>query len=51
MLTWSNEKLEKFVDDLLEKERKEKEEEEIRRLQMKEDMERKEFERLKQKFG
>ena len=28
MLTWSDEKLEKFVDDLLEKERKEKEEKE-----------------------
>lgn len=51
MLTWSDEKLEKFVDDLLEKERKEKEEKEIRRLQMQEDRERKEFERLKQKFG
>ena len=51
MLTWSDEKLEKYVDDLLEKERKEKEEKEIRRRQMQEDMERKEFERLKQKFG
>jgi hypothetical protein len=51
MLTWSDEKLEQFVDDLLEKERKEKEEKEIRRRQMQEDMERKEFERLKQKFG
>ena len=51
MLTWSNEKLEKFVEDSLEKERKEKEEKEIRRLQMKEDIDRKEYERLKQKFG
>ena len=51
MLTWSDEKLDKFVYDLLEKERKEKEENEIRRRQMQEDMERKEFERLKQKFG
>ena len=51
MLTWSDEKLEKFVDDLLEKERKEKEEKEIRRLQMQEDNDRKEYERLKQKFG
>jgi hypothetical protein len=51
MLTWSDEKLEQFVDDLLEKERKEKEEKEIRRRQMQEDRERKEFERLKQKFG
>ena len=51
MLTWSDEKLEKYVDDLLEKERKEKEEKEIRRLQMQEDRERKEFERLKQKYG
>ena len=50
-LTWSDEKLEKFVDDLLEKERKEKEEKEIRRLQMQEDIDRKEYERLKQKFG
>ena len=51
MLTWSDEKLEKYVDDLLEKEQKEKEEKEIRRRQMQEDLERKEFERLKQKFG
>ena len=51
MLTWSDEKLEKYVDDLLEKERKEREENEIRRLQKQEDIERKEYERLKQKFG
>mgnify|MGYP006976590901 CR=1 FL=1 len=51
MLTWSDKKLEQFVDDLLEKERKEKEEKEIRRRQMQEDMERKEFERLKQKYS
>lgn len=51
MLTWSDEKLKKYVDDLLEKERKEKEEKEIRKLQMQEDGERKEYERLKQKFG
>lgn len=51
MLTWPDEKLEQYVDDLLEKERKEKEEKEIRRYQMQEDIERKEYERLKQKFG
>ena len=51
MLTWSDEKLEKYVDDLLEKERKEREEYEIQIRQKQEDMERKEFERLKQKFG
>ena len=51
MLTWSDEKLEKYVDDLLEKERKEKEEKEIRKRQMQEDLEKKEFERLKQKYG
>ena len=51
MLTWSDEKLEQFVDDYLEKERKEKEENEIRRRQMQEDIDRKEYERLKQKFG
>ena len=51
MLTWSDEKLEKYVDDLLEKERKEREEYEIQIRQKQEDTERKEYERLKQKFG
>ena len=51
MLTWSNEQLELFVEDSLEKERKEKEEKEIRRRQMQEDIDRKEYERLKQKYG
>lgn len=51
MLTWSDEKLVKFVEERLEAERKEREEKEIRRLQKQEDIERKEYERLKQKFG
>lgn len=51
MLTWSDEKLVKFVEERLEAERKEREEREIRRLQKQEDIERKEYERLKQKFG
>ena len=51
MLTWSDEKLVKFVEERLEEERKEREEKEIRRLQKQEDIERKEYERLKQKFG
>ena len=51
MLTWSDEKLVNFVEERLEKERKEREENEIRILQKQEDIERKEYERLKQKFG
>lgn len=51
MLTWSDEKLVKFVEELIEKERKEREEKEIQIRQKQEDIERKEYERLKQKFG
>jgi hypothetical protein len=51
MLTWSDEKLVKFVEELIEKERKEREEYEIQIRQKQEDIERKEYERLKQKFG
>jgi hypothetical protein len=51
MLTWSDEKLVKFVEELIEKERKEREENEIQIRQKQEDIERKEYERLKQKFG
>jgi hypothetical protein len=51
MLTWSDEKLLKFVEELIEKERKEREEYEIQIRQKQEDIERKEYERLKQKFG
>lgn len=47
MLTWSDEKLEKYVKGLLDKEKKIEEE----RKQKLEDAERKEYERLKQKFG
>lgn len=47
MLTWSDEKLEKYVKDILDKEKKS--EEEIK--QKKEAAERKEYERLKQKYG
>lgn len=47
MLTWSDEKLEKYVKGLLDKEKKVEEE----RKQKLEDAERKEYERLKEKFG
>lgn len=47
MLTWSDEKLEKYVKDILDKEKKIEEE----RKQKLEDAERKEYERLKEKFG
>lgn len=47
MLTWSDKKLEKYVNDILDKERKSEEE----RKQKQEEAERKEYERLKQKFG
>lgn len=47
MLTWSDEKLEKYVKELLDKEKKSEEE----RKQKKEEAERKEYERLKEKFG
>lgn len=47
MLTWSDEKLDKYVKGLLDKEKKIEEE----RKQKIEDAERKEYERLKQKFG
>ena len=47
MLTWSDEKLEKYVKKLLDKEKKSEEE----KMRKKEEAERKEYERLKQKFG
>ena len=47
MLTWSDEKLNKYVKDILDKEKKSEEE----RKRKKEEAERKEYERLKQKFG
>ena len=47
MLTWSDEKLEKYVKELLDEEKKFEEE----RKQKQEEAERKEYERLKQKFG
>ena len=47
MLTWSDEKLEKYVKNILDKEKKS--EEEIKQKQ--EEAERKEYERLKQKYG
>jgi hypothetical protein len=47
MLTWSDEKLEKYVKNILDKEKKSEEE----RKQKQEEAERKEYERLKQKFG
>lgn len=47
MLTWSDEKLEKYVNDILDKERKSEEE----RKQKQEEVERKEYERLKEKYG
>lgn len=47
MLTWSDKKLEKYVNDLLNKYKKEEEE----RQKFIEEKERKEYERLKQKYG
>ena len=47
MLTWSDEKLEKYVNDLLDKYKKD----EDKRKQLVEEAERKEYERLKQKYG
>ena len=47
MLTWSDKKLEKYVKDILDKEKKSEEE----RKQKQEEAERKEYERLKQKYG
>jgi hypothetical protein len=47
MLTWSDEKLEKYVNEILDKYKKD--EEKIK--QKIEEKERKEYERLKQKFG
>lgn len=47
MLTWSDEKLEKYVNDLLDKYKRD----EDKRKQLVEELERKEYERLKQKFG
>jgi hypothetical protein len=47
MLTWSDEKLEKYVKELLDKEKKIEEE----RKQKLEDAERKEYKRLKEKYG
>lgn len=47
MLTWSDDKLEKYVKNILDKEKKSEEE----RKQKQEEAERKEYERLKQKFG
>lgn len=47
MLTWSDKKLEKYVNELLDKEKRDEEE----RKQKQEEAERKEYERLKQKFG
>ena len=46
MLTWSDEKLEKYVKDILDKEKKSEEE----RKQKQEEAERKEYERLKAKY-
>lgn len=46
MLTWSDEKLKKYVNKLLNKEKKTEEE----RKQKQEEAERKEYERLKQKY-
>ena len=47
MLTWSDEKLEKYVKDILDKEKKSEEE----KMRKKEEAERREYERLKQKYG
>ena len=46
MLTWSDEKLEKYVKDILDKEKRDAEE----AKKMVEEYERKEYERLKQKY-
>lgn len=47
MLTWSDEKLEKYVNDLLDKYKRD----EDKQKQLVEEAERKEYERLKQKYG
>ena len=47
MLTWSDEKLEKYVNNILDKQQREEEE----RKQKQEEAKRKEYERLKQKYG
>jgi predicted ribosome quality control (RQC) complex YloA/Tae2 family protein len=47
MLTWSDEKLEKYVDSILDKYKRDEE----KQKQLVEEAERKEYERLKQKFG
>lgn len=47
MLTWSDEKLEKYVKDILDKDKKSEEE----KIRKKEEAERREYERLKQKYG
>lgn len=47
MLTWSDEKLEKYVKDILDEYKRDEE----NRKQWIEEKERKEYERLKQKFG
>ena len=47
MLTWSDEKLEKYVKNILDKEKRDEEE----RKRKQEEAERKEYERLKQKYG
>lgn len=47
MLTWSDEKLEKYVNDILDKYKRDEE----KQKQLVEEAERKEYERLKQKFG
>ena len=47
MLTWSDEKLNKYVKEILDKEKKSEEE----KMRKKEEAERKEYERLKEKFG
>ena len=47
MLTWSDEKLEKYVKDILDKEKKSEEE----KIRKQEEAERREYERLKQKYG
>jgi hypothetical protein len=47
MLTWSDKKLEKYVNDILDEYKRDEE----KRKQWIEEKERKEYERLKQKFG
>lgn len=47
MLTWSDEKLEKYVNDILDKYKKDEE----KKKKWLEEKERKEYERLKEKFG